>query len=198
MVRLEVEWQTPDGLLRAYEPNFVEVERQAEALAEFYNEAHNRSMMANTALMSATEVVEHFAALWRAGGKPFLLERDGELAGDADLRGIGGGEAEFAMLVGRRQEQGKGMGTRFALMLHALAFRELGLDRIFVSILPFNQASLRLFEKLGYTVDNSPPARATIDDESDVTLSLYRAEFEKRHADGLGQVTTKRRYLPRI
>jgi hypothetical protein len=40
--------------------------------------------------------------------------------------------------------------TLFALMLHALAFEALRLERIYVSIIPTNRGSLLQFEKLGY------------------------------------------------
>jgi RimJ/RimL family protein N-acetyltransferase len=186
--RLVVEWRTLDDHLRAYEPTREETARWAPTLSAFYNDDYNRSMMANTVAMSADDVVEHFESLRHAGTKAFLLERNGELLGDADLRRITARSAEFAILVGQRPEQGKGIGTRFALMLHALAFRGLGLERIVVSIIPANLPSQRLFAKLGYQNDDSPAARATIDHPSDLTLSLGRAEFETAHASVLDQI----------
>ena len=179
-------WQTPDGGLRAYTPTVEEITRFAPGLAAFYNDAYNREMMSNTVAMSPGEVVEHFQSLRAAGGLPFLLEREGELFGDADFRHLGGGTAEFAILIGRRPEQGKGLGTRFALLLHALAFGPLDLERVFVSIIPANLPSQRLFAKLGYQPDHGPAARAFAEDESDVTLSLGRDAFASllrvRHA----------------
>jgi RimJ/RimL family protein N-acetyltransferase len=189
--RLVVEWQTPENRLRAFEPTREETARWAPTLSNYYNDEYNRSMMANTVAMSPDDVVEHFELLWRAGTKAFLLERDGVLLGDADLRRITAKTAEFAILVGQRPEQGKGIGTRFSMMLHALAFRGLGLEQIVVSIIPANLPSLRLFAKLGYTHDDSPAARATIDDPSDVTLSLGRSNFESAHASALDHITWK-------
>ncbi len=189
--RLVVEWQTLDDELRAYEPTREETARWAPTLSNYYNDEYNRSMMANTVAMSADDVVEHFDVLRHAGTKAFLLERDGVLVGDADLRRITGKTAEFAILVGQRPEQGKGIGTRFALMLHALAFRGLGLERVVVSIIPANLPSQRLFAKLGYQNDDSPAARATIDHPSDLTLSLGRADFESAHAAALEQIAWK-------
>jgi len=186
--RWVVEWRSACDFLRAYEPTREEIARFAPVLAGYYNDEYNRSMMANTVAMTADEVVEHFEGLQRAGGRPFVLERDGVLMGDADLRHLTARTAEFAILVGQRPEQGKGIGTRFALALHALAFCGLGLERIYISIVPANRPSQRLFAKLGYTGDDSREARAFTDEASDITLSLGRAEFAAAHAAALLEI----------
>jgi len=183
-------WRTPDACLRAYTPTAQEVARFAPALAAFYNDAYNREMMSNTVAMSPEEVEEHFQSVRAAGGLPFLLEHDGELAGDADFRHLDGETAEFAILIGRRPQQGRGFGTRFALLLHALAFGQpgLGLARVFVSIIPANLPSQRLFAKLGYQPDRSPAARAFAEADSDLTLSLGRDAFASLHASALPEM----------
>jgi RimJ/RimL family protein N-acetyltransferase len=187
--RWSVTWPTPNGVLRAYEPREAEIAMAAPILASFYNEAYNRAMMDNSQAMSTDEVAEHFASLRQRGGKPFLLERDGDLVGDADLRHIAAASAEFAILVGWRPEQGKGLGTRFATLLHAFAFTRLELERIFVSIIPANIPSQRLFAKLGYQPDDSPAARAFADQASDLTFSLARAAFLSAHAVCIPEIT---------
>jgi hypothetical protein len=103
------------------------------------------------------------------------------LLGDADLRGVAGASAEFAILIGPRASQGRGLGTAFAILAHALAFRMLPLARLYVSIVPDNVASRRLFEKVGYQPDDGPAARATIDADSDLTLSITRQAFAVAH-----------------
>jgi RimJ/RimL family protein N-acetyltransferase len=185
-LRWTVEWTLPSGVLRVSEPNRGDVRAALGRLAAYYNEAHNRVMMAHTETMSPDDVQAHFDELWDDQDRPLLLYADGALVGDADLRGIDGAEAEFAIMVGERSIQGKGMGTSFAIMAHALAFRPLALERIYASILPENAASRRLFEKLGYAADDSPAARAIIDEETDLTLSLDRARFEELFAPQLG------------
>jgi RimJ/RimL family protein N-acetyltransferase len=126
-------------------------------------------------------VIEHYTESRERGDRPFLLELDGVLIGDADFRHFDAESAEYAIMVGARNLQGRGLGRKFTTMLHALAFRGLGLGRVYVTILPANRASVRLFEQLGYTPDDSPRARSLIDEESDVTLSVQRSFFEERH-----------------
>ena len=175
-----VEGGQGDDILRATEPTPDEIVSAAPLLAAFYNESHNRAMLAHTGELSPDEVVAYYEDLRADGSHPFLLWRQGVLAGDADFRNIRGGTAEFAILIGDRGTQGRGIGTRFAVMLHAFAFRILDLARVYVSIIPGNAASRRLFARVGYRIDDSPEARDYVDEDSDVTMSIDRDVFAAR------------------
>jgi len=190
--RWTVEWQNVAETLRAFEPSAAELIRAAPTLAGFYNDSYNRVMMSNTVAFKATDVVDHIAELQAKGERPFVLERDGILVGDADFRHLTASDAEFAILVGRRDEQGRGMGTRFATLLHAFAFFGLGLERLFVSIIPQNEPSQRLFLRLGYARDDGSAARRFADEDSDLTFSLGRAEFQSRFAKVLPEICWRR------
>jgi RimJ/RimL family protein N-acetyltransferase len=176
------------GWLHAFEPTLPEVLTAAPLLAAFYNDRHNAAMMTNTEEASAADVVERFHEMRAAGERPFLLEQDGQLMGDADLRNVRGAEAEFAILVGPRVQQSRGLGTRFAAMLHAAALRVMGFERIYATVIPQNIASRRVLEKLGYQVDPSPRAASFADAEDDIALSVDRIQFERAQADLLAQV----------
>ena len=190
--RWTVEWQNVAETLRAFEPSAAELIRAAPTLAGFYNDSYNRVMMSNTVAFKATDVVDHIAELQAKGERPFVLERDGILVGDADFRHLTASDAEFAILGGRRDEQGRGMGTRFATLLHAFAFFGLGLERLFVSIIPQNEPSQRLFLRLGYARDDGSAARRFADEDSDLTFSLGRAEFQSRFAKVLPEICWRR------
>lgn len=168
-------------VLRAIEPTRDEILAAAPALASFYNDPYNRRMMANTVAMSAADVVASFDELRASGARPFLLYAGQRLMGDGDLRHLDrhANAGEVAILIGERASQGRGLGTRFAALLHAFGFRILGLDRIYASILPDNAPSLRLFARLGHTPDGGAAAQAFTDDPGDVTLSVARAAFEE-------------------
>jgi RimJ/RimL family protein N-acetyltransferase len=179
-----VEWKQGDETLLAIEPTVAELRRAAPALAAFYNDAHNRQMMAHEeGAFTAGDVVAYYEELRVGEGRPFLLYLNGELMGDADFRNIEEKTGEFAIMIGARVTQGRGLGTRFGRMLHAFGFGALGLDRIYISVIPANAASRRLFEKLGYELDDSPEAREFIDEASDITMSLGRAAFARARTD---------------
>ena len=179
--RFAIELHDGGDRLRAVEPTPAEVATAAPRLASFYNEPHNQVMLAHEEALTVAEVVAHYRGLAREHARAVLHEHDGLLVGDADLRRVEADRAEVAILIGERSIQGKGLGTRFGVMLHAFAFRALGLRRLYASIIPANAASLRLFEKLGYERDDSPDARRYIDEPEDVTLSLAPERFERLH-----------------
>jgi RimJ/RimL family protein N-acetyltransferase len=183
-----VEWLDGGDVLVAQEPTADDVRSAAATLAAGYNDPHNRAMIDNEHDYAASDVVEHFATMATEGARTFLLYRDGALVGDADFRHIEADRAEFAILLVARSIQGKGLGTRFARMLHAFAFRTLGLERAYVTIVPANVASRRVFEKMGYREDTSPEARAYVDEETDLSLSLGRGDFERREGAALSSV----------
>jgi RimJ/RimL family protein N-acetyltransferase len=193
-----IAWQLGERALVAIEPTAAEVAQHAPALALAYNDPHNAPMLGNTEELDADDVIDHFEALGEAGARQFLLFVDGELAGDADLRGLrvhgaddrAGGRrrtAEFAFMISAPAAQGQGLGTRFALMLHAFAFasppRGVALDTVYASVVPANTASLRVFAKLGHAIDDTPAARAYADEPGDVVLAIDRATFTARHRE---------------
>lgn len=180
MQRARIEW----GDLVAFEPTLDDVAAHLPALVTAYNHPLNAPLLGHTTELSAADVVEHYERMLGSNARPFLLTRDGELAGDGDLRGIAGGAAEFAFLIADPSAQGRGLGTRFALMIHTFAFDTLGLARVYAAVVPANVASRRVFEKLGYTLDISE----TYGDEGDVTLGLDRATFLRVNASPVSEI----------
>lgn len=188
-VGFRIDWNE----LAAIEPTLDEVRAHAGALAEGYNEPANAQLMGHVEEMSADDVIDHYDDMTADGARQFLLFVDGALAGDADLRGVRDGAAEFAFMIAARGQQGKGLGTRFALMIHAFAFRELGLATVYASIRPENVASRRVFEKLGYAIDDSAAARAYADEPGDIVMAIARDAFERAHAAALSQLKVSTR-----
>jgi RimJ/RimL family protein N-acetyltransferase len=186
--RFRVEWSGAHGVLVAVEPTLEEVRARARELRVAYNDPHNSRMMANTIDFSEEDVVANFEQMAEEGARQFFLYEGASFAGDADIRNIAGGAAELAILIAARSTQGKGLGTRFATLLHVFAFRGLVLERLYVTILPENAASRRLFEKVGYTIDTSPEARAYADDRRDVSMSITRSDFERAHPAAMAEV----------
>ncbi|MEO8702772.1 MAG: GNAT family N-acetyltransferase [Kofleriaceae bacterium] len=183
-----IDWASEAMTLAAIEPDLGEVATHAAELALAYNHPANATLMGHTEEMSVPEIVDHYRDMAEDGARAFLLFHDGAFAGDADLRGIHDGTAEFAFMIGAPAAQGKGLGTRFAAMIHAFGFSQLGLHQIFASVVPTNTASRRVFEKLGYVCDDSPAARSYADEPDDITLGIDRATFERVNAAALAHI----------
>ena len=171
------------------EPSPEDVERYADVLACAYNDPKNAALLGHVDEMTRDDVIEHYAAL-ADDGRPFLLFDGGALAGDGDLRGINPkvGAAELSFLIGSPAAQGKGLGTRFALLLTTFGFRVLGLSTIFASVVPQNVASLRVFEKLGFWLDDSVLGRSFAEEPSDRVLAIDRAAFDRLHSDTIAAI----------
>jgi RimJ/RimL family protein N-acetyltransferase len=196
-----IEWRDGDEVLTALEPTPAEIAGASAGLAGYYNDPHNRALMGQDGdPFTAASVARYYESFRAKGGRPFLLRLGGAeagvLVGDGDLRNIDAHAAEVAILIGDRAVQGRGLGTRCVTMLHAFAFEILGLERLYISVLPTNPASRRLFERLGHQIDDSPAARKLVDDESDLTLSVSRAQFEQRAAASLAQIRVFQRGPP--
>jgi RimJ/RimL family protein N-acetyltransferase len=192
---IEAPWA--QGRLRVFEPTPAEVQAAAPLLAVFYNDSYNSAMLTNERELTVAEVVETFQSMRADGDRPFLLEQDGELMGDADFRNIEGPEAEFAILIGHRAQQSRGLGTRYAAMMHVAALRVFSFHRIYGAVIPANIASRRMLEKLGYHVDKSPRAASFAETEDDIVMSIDLAQFERANADLLTQtVITPRPQSP--
>jgi RimJ/RimL family protein N-acetyltransferase len=175
----------PRTCYQLVEPTEEEVAAAAPLLSRWYNEPRNRELLGNLRDLSAAEVAAHYAGLRAEGGRPFHFLRDGALVGDGDLRNFGSGsagaQAEYALLVGESGAQGRGLGTRFSLLVLHFAFEGLKLARVWASVSPENQASLRLFARLGFTAEASSESAPFADEPDDVILRLDAAQFSALH-----------------
>ncbi|HET9990149.1 MAG TPA: GNAT family N-acetyltransferase [Kofleriaceae bacterium] len=183
-----IDWTSDAGQLSAFEPTPDEVAQFAAALSRGYNDPRNAELMGHAEPIEPDEVIELYADAAADGVRSFLLFQAGDFAGDGDLRGIRGGTAEFAFMIGAPSAQGKGLGTRFATMIHAFGFATLGLHHIYASIVPANTASRRVFDKLGYALDASAVARGYADEPGDLVMSIDRPTFERVAGGAVAQI----------
>jgi RimJ/RimL family protein N-acetyltransferase len=177
--RYQIEWATPSGTLLASEPTPAELAAHAAELARAYNDPANSLLLGHSMTLSAADVVTSYTLIGLNGGRSFLAFQDGVLIGDADLRHAHDGRAEFAFLICSPAAQGKGLGTRLATLVAAFGFQVLALERIYASLLPTNTASRRVFEKIGFSVDDSPVARSLAEAPGDVVMAIDRQAFAR-------------------
>ncbi|HTN56352.1 MAG TPA: GNAT family protein [Microbacterium sp.] len=85
-------------------------------------------------------------------GYPFVMEYDGEIAGQLNIWGVSRGSlcsATIGYWVSERFA-GRGITTTAVAMATDAAFDQLGLHRMEICIRPENHASLRVVRKLGF------------------------------------------------
>lgn len=181
-------WTRDGRAYRAIEPDEALVREHVETLRDWYNLPANAQLMGNTVEMTADDVLEYWATVSERSARAFLLFVDDALAGDADLRHIERGRAEYAIMIGPLGLQGQGLGRTFSAMVHAFAFRALRLERVYVELKPENVRVHRMDLRLGYAPDDSPHARSLAEDASAITMSLDRAAFERAQPEAMREV----------
>jgi RimJ/RimL family protein N-acetyltransferase len=180
--------------LRLYTPNAAEVRRYAEPLAQFYNDPHNSAMMDHSTEHTVEDIIQLYMDP-TSDTLRFFIEADGIFLGDADLRHIdrARGTAEYAVMIGARAAQGKGWGTQVSLMVTHFAFTELGLQTVYLVVIPANVAGRRAYEKVGYTRDESWAAEEYKDQPDDIAMSIDRQTFLARHGEPLAAISIRPR-----
>ena len=85
-------------------------------------------------------------------GVPFVMEYDGEVAGQLNVWGIGRGSLSSATIGYWVSERfaGRGITPTSVALATDVCFGEMGLHRMEICIRPENKASLRVVEKLGF------------------------------------------------
>ena len=86
------------------------------------------------------------------GGVPFVMEYDGEIAGQLNVWGIARGSLSSATIGYWVSERfaGHAITPTSVALVTDICFSELGLHRMEICIRPENRASLRVVEKLGF------------------------------------------------
>ncbi len=77
---------------------------------------------------------------------------DGELVGILELTNIDfkNRKAELGIILGEKEHWAKGYGEDALRTILKFSFHELGLNRIGLSVLDYNERAIKLFEKLGF------------------------------------------------
>lgn len=61
--------------------------------------------------------------------------------------------AEFAIMIGDKDQQNKGIGTIATKTMLEYAFQHLNLNRVYLTVLEKNSRAIRMYEKVGFTVE---------------------------------------------
>ncbi|MBQ9926570.1 MAG: GNAT family N-acetyltransferase [Lachnospiraceae bacterium] len=83
-----------------------------------------------------------------------IVNEDDEYLGTISLKNIDriNQSAEFAIAL-REKARGKGIGVKASERLLDIGFGEMGLHRIYLTVFADNEAAIRLYEKIGFTME---------------------------------------------
>lgn len=85
-----------------------------------------------------------------------IAHKDSErYLGHIDLLGINWRmrQAQLAIVIGQKQNRGRGYGTQALQAVKQFAFQTLGLERLELEVMQENQAAIRAYQKAGFAVE---------------------------------------------
>jgi RimJ/RimL family protein N-acetyltransferase len=93
------------------------------------------------------------------------------------------GKAEYAMCIGDKAKRARGLGTEISKAVHRYAFRELNLHKVHAEMLDFNEAAIKLCERLGYKLEGRLRANQFRDGKyvDSLVMSVLVEEWESAH-----------------
>lgn len=91
--------------------------------------------------------------------------------------------AELRIRIGEADQRGRGLGSQAVDALLALGFRQLNLNRIFLTVFEDNQAARRVYQKAGFVEEGLLREAACIDGvfKNLVLMAILRADHDRRH-----------------
>ena len=140
-------------------------EKDNEMLLSLINDPDTEMMLGGSSWpVSETEQLQWFEMQERSRDVlrcVAALKEDGKAVGTLILSDIDqkNGTAQIHIKMSKNGGRGKGYGTDAVKTLVRYAFQELRLNCVYSSILSYNEASIRLFEKCGFTRDGTLRAR---------------------------------------
>ena len=129
------------------------------------------------------EVIEHYADMADEGARQFLLFATARSPATPTCAASRDGAAEFAFMIGAPTAQGKGLGTKFAPMIYAFAFDQLGFTTSTRRSFPRTSRRAACSRSSATRVDDSAAARGYADEPGDLVMAIDRATFH-RHQRG--------------
>lgn len=109
------------------------------------------------------------------------IETQGRLVGAAFLHSISpaDGKARFAIGLFHPDDLGHGFGSEATRLVLRYAFTEIGLNRVDLRVLAFNDAAIRAYEACGLTVEGRERQSCWLDGVAygDIIMGVLSTEF---------------------
>lgn len=130
---------------------------------EFLREMINDPEMEKAVVGWSFPVSEHEQVIWyekqilNKSSIKFIIEADGKNIGLATIDEIDwkNRKALHGIKLYGKDIKGRGYGTEVVNLIMKYAFEELQLNRLYGSILEYNEASIKLYKKCGWTIEGT-------------------------------------------
>jgi len=115
-----------------------------------------------------------------------VIKQDNQVIGEAGLLRMDRAwrATDVSVIIGEKEEWGKGYGTETILLLLNYAFRHLNFHRVAIGVVGFNERALRFWEKVGFRKEGVHRDEYYYDGKyyDFVMMSILEDEFRELHA----------------
>ncbi len=172
-----------DIILRAFKPEDIEDRFQAGRHAEIVRMYGGDTR--NLQPYTREEAKQYFEQpVYPAEAIRWAIEYQGKCIGNARLTIFSSDrKARFAIGIFDINSLGKGRGPTATNLVLKHAFDSLGLHRVELRVLEYNQRAIACYKKCGFTIEGIERDSALVEDkwESDVMMSILEPEYRAMH-----------------
>ena len=158
----------------------------AKYLQKWSNDAELRKLIGEVEPMSEAETERFYEELRKDKDRIWfvvVLKENGRVIGETGLLRMfrPWRTTDMTIIIGEREEWGKGYGTEAGHLLLDYAINRLGFHRVSIGVVGFNKRALNFWKRLGFKKEGIERDGYYCDDEySDfVMMSILEDEFKK-------------------
>ena len=159
-------------------------------LRKWSQDAEIRGLIGETTPMSQAECEKSLEKVYTDSSREWfmvVIKQDNRVIGEAGLLRMDPAwrTTDVSVIIGEKEEWGKGYGTEAILVLLDRAFRQLDFHRVAIGVVGFNERALRFWEKIGFRKEGVQRDGYYYDHRyyDFVMMSILEDEFRELHGD---------------
>jgi len=164
--------------------------RDLPHIQRWSNDAELRKLIGEVAPMSRADTEKWYRELLADKDRVWfaiVLKKGDRVIGEAGLLRMfrPWRNTDMTIIVGEKDEWGKGYGTEVGHLLLDYAFRQLGFHRISIGVVGFNKRALKFWESLGFKKEGVERDDYFYDNaySDGIMMSILENEFRKSKKD---------------
>ena len=124
-------------------------------LRRWWEDAELRGLIGETTAMSQADCEKFLEKVYADSSREWfvvIIKKDNRVIGEAGLLRMDRAwrATDVSVIIGEKEEWGKGYGTETILLLLDRAFRHLNFHRVAIGVVGFNERALRFWGKAGF------------------------------------------------
>lgn len=158
-------------------------------LRKWSDDAEIRGLIGEVTSMSQTDCEKFLEEVCADNSREWfvvVIKKNDRVIGEAGLLRMfpAWRTTDVSVIIGEKEEWGKGYGTETILLLLDYAFRHLDFHRVAIGVVGFNERALRFWEKVGFRREGIQRDGYYYDDKyyDFVTMSILEDEFRELRA----------------